>query len=149
MDAVTYPTHDVVEHIEKHLIPVRIPFDDLLARKFIVKWTPNLLFADAERAVHHRIIGFLPPEELIPAILLGVGKIFFDLGDLDRALGTLNEVLGKHPASHAAPEAAYFAGVCLYKQTHSGEPLKKAYENLKAAYPESEWTKRAAPYRLL
>ncbi|MFO8091024.1 MAG: tetratricopeptide repeat protein [Desulfatiglandaceae bacterium] len=149
MDAVTYPTQDVIEHIEKYSIPVRIPFDAPLAREFVVKWTPNLLFVDAERALHHRIIGFLPPEELNPAILLGVGKIFLDHGDFDRALGTLNEVLEKHPGSHAAPEAVYFRGVSQYKQTHSGEPLKKAYEKLKAAYPESEWAKRAAPYRLL
>jgi len=149
MDAVTYPTENVVEHIEKHVIPVRIPFDDPLAGEFVVKWTPNLVFADAERAVHHRIIGFLPPEELIPAILLGVGKTFFDLADLDRDLGILNEVVEKHPTSHAAPEAVYFMGVSRYKKTHSGEPLKEAYEKLKEAYPESEWAKRAAPYRLL
>jgi hypothetical protein len=149
MDAVTYPTQDVIEHIERHVIPVRIPFDDPLAREFVVKWTPNLLFVDAERALHHRVIGFLPPEELIPAILLGAGKTFFDRGDLDRALGMLNEVVETHATKHAAPEAVYFAGVSQYKKTHSGEPLKKAYEKLKAAYAETEWVKRASPYRLL
>jgi hypothetical protein len=149
MDAVTYPMQDVVEHIEKHVIPVRIAFDDPLAREFVVKWTPNLLFADEKRVVHHRIIGFLPPEQLIPAIMLGVGKTFFDLGDLDRALEMLNELVEKHPASHAAPEAVYFEGVSRYKKTHSAEPLKNAYEKLKTTYAETEWVKRASPYRLL
>jgi len=149
MDAVTYPKQDVIEQMDKHVIPVRIHFDSPLAEEFIVKWTPNLLFLDKQRRPHHRIIGFLPPEELIPAILLGAGKTFFETGALDRAVGLLQEVIEKHPISHAAPEAMYFKGVCQYKQTHKGDPLKQAYEMLQDKYPNTEWAKRAAPYRLL
>jgi len=149
MDAVTYPKEDVVDQINRLVIPVRIPFDNPLAKEFEVKWTPGLLFLDEDRKEHHRIIGFLPPEELVPAILLGVGKTFFDTKQLDRAIELLNEVVDKHPRSHAAPEAVYFHGVSRYKQTHSGEPLKQSYNKLQAEYPETEWTKRAAPYRLL
>jgi hypothetical protein len=39
--------------------------------------------------------------------------------------------------------------VCLYKSTNNPKPLKEAYEQLKDQYPESEWTKRAYPYRLI
>ncbi|MCF8143301.1 MAG: hypothetical protein K9N21_05215 [Deltaproteobacteria bacterium] len=149
MDAVTYPDKDVIEQIEKHVIPVRIPFDNPLAEEFVVKWTPNLLFLDRHRKTHHRVIGFLPPEELIPTILLGVGKTYLETEELDRSLGVLNEMIEKHPLSHAAPEAVYFIGVSLYKKTHKAQPLKEAYEKIQAKYPNSEWVKRAAPYRLL
>lgn len=149
MDTVTYPKQDVIDLMDKHVIPVRIPFDSPLAKEFEVKWTPGLLFLDKNRKAHHLIIGFLPPEELIPAILLGVGKTFFDSNEFQRAIEALNEVMERHPSSHAAPEAVYFRGVSQYKKTHSAEPLKQVYEKLQAEYPETEWAERAAPYRLL
>ena len=150
MDAVTYPKQDVIDMLEKHVIPVRTPFDGDLAKEVEAKWTPFLLFLDTKRRAHHHTsVGFLPPEELIPAILLGVGKTFFDIKELDRAMGALEEVIEKHVSSHAAPEAIYFRGVSEYKKTQSAEPLKDVYEKLQAKYPKSEWATRAAPYRLL
>jgi hypothetical protein len=149
MDAVTYPKQNVIDMLDRHVIPVRTPFDGELAREFEAKWTPFLLFLDTNKKAHHKIVGFLPPEELIPAILVGVGKTFFDAQELDRAIKLLDEVIKEHPSSHAAPEAVYFRGVSEYKKTHSAEPLKQVYERLQAEYPESEWAKRAAPYRLL
>jgi len=149
MEAVTYPEQDVIEQMEKSAVPVRIPFDSPLADEFVVKWTPNLIFMDRERKRHHRIIGFLSPGELIPAVLLGVGKTFLETDDFERAAGFLKKVLDGHPLSHAAPEAVYFRGVCRYKGTHDGKPLKQAYETLQSDYPNTEWAKRAAPYRLL
>jgi hypothetical protein len=32
---------------------------------------------------------------------------------------------------------------------HDPKPLKEAYERLQKEHPESEWTKRALPYRLI
>jgi thioredoxin-related protein len=149
MDAVTYPKQNVIDMLDRHVIPVRTPFDGELAREFEAKWTPFLLFLDTNKKAHHKIVGFLPPEELIPAILLGVGKTFFDAQKLDRAMNMFDEVIKEHPSNHAAPEAVYFRGVSEYKKTHSAEPLKQVYERLRAEYPETEWAKRAAPYRLL
>ena len=40
-------------------------------------------------------------------------------------------------------------GVSGYKSSHDPKKLKEAYERLQAEYPESEWTKRAYPYRLI
>ncbi len=149
MDAVTYPKQNVIDMLEKHVIPVRTPFDGDVAKEFEAKWTPFLLFLDTNKKGHHTVVGFLPPEELIPAIFVGVGKTFFDAGELDRAMGALDNVIKNHPSSHAAPEAVYFRGVCEYKKTHSAEPLKQVYEKLQAEYPANEWATRADPYRLL
>jgi len=149
MDAVTYPNQEVIDHVEQNSIPVRIPFDSPLAAEFVVKWTPNLLCVDVQKRIHHRVIGFLPPEEVIPAVSVGIGKTFMGNSDLGRALHVLDQVLTTHSQSHAAPEALYFSGVCRYKQTHDGGPLKEVYEKLKDNYPNSEWAQRALPYRLL
>ncbi len=150
MDAVTYPNDRVAEFIQGQMIPLRVPFDDKpLSVDFNVKWTPTLIVLDPEGKEHHRTVGFLAPEELIPSLLLGNAKSDFDQGQFKEALSRLDKVLADYPKSDSAAEAIYFQGVSKYKNTHDAKPLKEAYEQLQARYPSSEWTKRAYPYRLL
>ena len=54
-----------------------------------------------------------------------------------------------YPEDSAVPEAMYFSGVNLFKQTNDSSRLKMTYEKLLSNYPDSTWTKRAYPYRLL
>lgn len=150
MDAVTYPNPDVVAFVESSVVPLRLPFDHKpLSEEFQVKWTPTLVTLDGEGKEHHRTVGFLPPEELIPSLLLGKAKVNFDLDNFESAIETLKDILKAHSKSDSAPEAIYLLGVSRYKSTHEAKPLKDAYEKLQAEYPDSEWTKRAYPYRLL
>ncbi len=150
MDAVTYPNDKVIEFTQKHLIPLRVAFDAKpLSTDFDVKWTPTLITLDANGKEHQRTVGFLPPEELIPSLLLGIAKSYFNQEKFSEALSNLDKLLADYPKSDAAPEAIYLRGVCRYKSTHDPKPLKGAYEQLQANYPSSEWTKRAYPYRLL
>jgi hypothetical protein len=150
MDAVTYPDPRVFDFIEKRMIPVRVAFNDQpLATDFNVKWTPTLITLDTQGKEHHRTLGFLSPEELIPSLLLGMAKCHFDLDETEEALKPLNAILQDYPQSDAAPEAVYLRGVSTYKNTRNAAPLKEAYELLKDRYPSSQWTKRAYPYRLL
>jgi TolA-binding protein len=150
MDAVTYPDEKVAEFIERNLIPIRVPFDHQpLSSDFKVTWTPTLVTLDSSGKEHHRTVGFLSPEELIPSLLLGMAKTHFDQNEFEAALSQLEKILKEYPQSGASPEAVYLRGVTQYKKTHSGKPLKEAYEELQKTFPSSEWAKRAAPYRLL
>ena len=150
MDAVTYPAPEVSAFINKNLIAVRVPYDHQpLSKEFQVKWTPTLVTLDHEGNEHHRTVGFLPPEELIPSLLLGKAKSEFDRDNFQAAIETLGTILKDHSKSDSTPEAIYLRGVSRYKSTHEPKPLKEAYEKLKSEYPDSEWTKRAYPYRLL
>jgi len=150
MDAVSYPNDKVIDFIQKNMIPLRVPFDDKpLSIDFNVKWTPTLIILDSEGREHHRTVGFFPPEELIPSLLLGIAKIHFDQDRFNEAFSALDKLLNDSPKSDSAPEAIFLQGVCRYKNTHDAKPLKGAYEHLQAKYPSSEWTKRAYPYRLL
>lgn len=150
MGAVTFPDSKVITFITENVIPLRLPHDHKpLADGFQVKWTPALITLDTEGKEHHRTVGFLPPEELIPSLLLGRAKVHFDHEDFETAFKSLEKLLKAYPKSGAAPEAIFIRGVCLYKTTHESKPLKEAYEKLQSDYPESEWTKRALPYRLL
>ncbi|MDY6950088.1 MAG: outer membrane protein assembly factor BamD [Thermodesulfobacteriota bacterium] len=150
MDAVTYPNSSVVEFVEENVVPLRLSFDvKPESDDFKVKWTPTLIVLDAEGEEHHRTTGFLGPEELMPMIMLGIGKARFDSEVFSEALESLNRLLAQYPKSDSAPEAIYYRGVSGYKHSHDAGPLKEAYEKLQSEYPSSEWAKRAAPYRLL
>lgn len=150
MAAVTYPDTKVIDFISNSMIPVQVLFDaQPVSSDFNVKWTPTLITLDPEGNEHHRTVGFLSPDELIPSLLLGIGKTHFDTDRFDEAIDALEKLLKEYPQSDAAPEAIYVLGVSRYKSTKDPKPLKAAYEKLQAEYPESEWTKRAYPYRLL
>lgn len=150
MDAVTYPEINVVECISKNMVALRVPPDNkTLIATFNITWTPTLLVLDTEGMEHRRIVGFLPPEELIPALLLGIAQFHFAFERFPAALTCLGELLAAYPKSKAAPEALFFRGACGYKHTHTPGLLKEAYRELSAGYPQSEWTQRAAPYGLL
>jgi thioredoxin-related protein len=132
------------------MIPIQVLFDaQPISTEFNIKWTPTVITLDAEGKEHHRTIGFLPPEEFIPSLMLGIAKSYFDREKFDEALSMLDKVLKEYPRSDSAPEAAYLQGVSKYKSTHDAKFLKACYEKLQAEYPSSEWTKRAYPYRLI
>lgn len=150
MAAVTYPNDKVVRFVNEKMIPLQVRFDALpISADFNVKWTPTIITLDSDGNEHHRTVGFLAPEELIPSLLLGIAKAYFDADIFDAALVNLNNLLSDYPGSDSSAEAIYLRGVCLYKSTHNPKPLKEAYEQLNARDPKGEWTKRAYPYRLL
>jgi hypothetical protein len=149
MGAVTYPNAQVIEFITKNMVPLQVLSDDPLSDEFRIKWTPTIIVLDGSGKEHHRTVGFFPPEELIPSLLLGMGKIDFDSDRFSGAIHIFDRLLQEFAQSGAAPEAIFLRGVSRYKSTHDAGPLKEAYEKLKADYPLSEWAKRALPYSLL
>jgi tetratricopeptide (TPR) repeat protein len=150
MDAVTYPNEKVSEFIGENMVAIRIPSNEQpFARDFKVEWTPTVITLDPKGIEHHRTVGFLPPEELIPSLMLGIAKCHFELGKLDEAISMLGSLLEKYPESDFAPEAVYLQGVSRYKKTHDAKHLKEIYTSLLSEYPSSPWTKRASPYWLL
>lgn len=150
MDAVTYPTETVIEFLNDVVVPLKISVEQQPAElDFNIQWTPALLLLDQEGNEHHRTIGFLSPEELIPSVLLGLGNMCFHKDDFKEALNYYNKILDQHLGSDAVPEAIFQVGVCCYKSTNDPKPLKEAYEHLQRDYSTSTWTKRAYPYRLI
>jgi len=150
MGTVTYPDSRVVEFINGRMVPVQMLYDaQPFASTYNIKWTPTMIVLDGEGKEHHRIVGFLPPDEFIPALLLGIGKTAFDADELDKAMTDFDKIVTAYPRSAAAPEAMYLRGVVQFKKSHQAEPLKEAFEQLKRDYPASEWAKRATPYGLL
>ena len=149
MDAVTYPNTGTIKFINENMIPLRLSFDAKpWSSEFNIQWTPAIIILDQEGNEHHRTVGFLSPEELIPSLILGIGKVYFNTGNLDKATQHF-EMLADYPNSNSTPEAIFWRGVSKFKSTHDPIALKETYQYLEAKYPSSEWAKRAYPYRLL
>jgi hypothetical protein len=150
MDAVAYPDQGVTAFISENLVPLRLPADDpKYGPKYRVKWTPTLLLLDGDGVEQYRTLGFYPPDELIPSLLLGMGKGCFNRPDRKAACGYFQRIMKDYPKNPLAPEAIYLNGVSLYIETHDVGNLIAIYDRLDAEYPGSPWLTRALPYRLL
>ena len=150
MDAVTYPDKDVIEYSQKSFVPLQVPFDAKpLSDDFNIKWTPTLITLGFDMKEHHRTVGFLDPDGFIANSLLGIGKYHFDNDRYPEALSFFDTIIADHSQSKTIAEAIFLQGVSRYKNSGDPKPLKEAYETLSNKYPDSEWTQRAYPYRLL
>ena len=150
MAAMTYPDKDVIAFVESSFIPLRIPYNAKpYADDFKIRGTPTLITLGPDKREHHRTVGFLAPEALIASGLLGIGKYHFDNDRYREALDRFDKVAENYPQSDSAAEAFYMRGMTLYKSSGERRSLKEAYEILTGRYPDSEWARRAYPYRLL
>jgi tetratricopeptide (TPR) repeat protein len=150
LGTVTYPNEKVTNFVDYNFVPVQIETSNTaLVEQFKVKWTPALFVLDAEGNAVYQMVGFLPPEEFIPTFMMAKGKWYFNAEQHTEAQGMFDEAIRQYPDSAAAAEAAFFMGVSRYKASHDPKHLREAYETLTAKFPGSEWTKRAAPYRLI
>ncbi len=150
MDAATYPNPKVIDFLQNKVIPLQLPHNaQPYAADYGIKWTPSLLLIDAGGKEHHRVLGYLPPVELIPSLMLGIGKGCFNQDRFKEALENLEQVISEYAYSSSAPEAVFLKGVASYKSTHQPGHLKEAYNTLQVRYHYSEWSRRAYPYWLL
>ena len=94
-------------------------------------------------------MGYIPPDEMVPQMILGIGKTGFSNDQFNEAVLQFSTLLKQYPQSGCAPEALYWLAVARYKSSHSAAALKECYAQLVTQYPASEWTKRAEPFALL
>jgi len=150
MDAVTFPDLAVANFVIDRMVPLRAPVGGkTLAADFRVVWTPTLIVLDHYGKEHQRTVGFLPPDEMVASLLLGIGKAGLGNDQFNEAVVQFSTLLNGYPGSACAPEAVYLRGVARYKSSHAASALKEGYQQLLAQYPDSEWTRRAEPYTLL
>lgn len=150
MGAVTYSNDQVIQLLNDEVVAVQLPYDaQPQSTDYNVKWTPALFVIDPNGLEHDSTVGFMPPEELIPFVLIGLGKAHADFEKFDTAQSYFERVIDEYPRSVSAPEAVYMHGVTKYKMTHEVGGLVEAYDQLMQHYPSSEWARRAEPYKLL
>lgn len=150
MEEVTFADEQVMNFISDRVVPLRIPVANTTQTgDYRVSWTPTLITLDLYGREHQRTVGFIPPEDMVGSVLLGIGKVHLNDGQFNEAVIQLSTLLNGCPECASAPEAVYLRGVARFSSSHEPSALKDIYQQLSSKYPESEWTRRARPFTLL
>ena len=145
-----YPDPKVVRYITEHLEPVRVHVRDQkdeykrLSERYSAQWTPTILIVDSDGAERHRIEGFLPTDEFLSQVELGLAKVAFQRQNFAEAERLYRELVEKFPSTDAAPEALYWAGVSNYKGTGDGSALGATAKAFRERYQDTTWAKKAS-----
>ena len=139
-----------MELVTDEFIPVRAHVREdaeefaRLANRYDAHWTPTTLMLDPSGEERHRVEGFLPVEELVPQLELGLARIAFSREDFAEAEKRFRHVVEDAPDSEAAPEALYWAGVARYKATDDASALAETASAFHDRYQDSTWAKKAS-----
>lgn len=150
MNTGPYSDQKVQKFLEDHFIALKTQcfFDRPVAlmEQFNIQWTPTLIIHDKEGREHHRVVGYVPVDDLMAHLDFARAKVFFDTGHFSNAIEIFNTIIGIHPQAGITPEAIFYLGVAEYKRYHDPSALRRAYDTLVAKYPGSEWSRRSDPY---
>ena len=141
-----YPNPKVSDFVSKNFIPARFHVKeqgDAFAR-FGAQWTPTIEILDPTGKEQHRIEGFLPTDDFLAQLHLGLGHMNFKTGKFDQSEKDFESVVKNFPNSDSAAEAQYWAGVSRYQRSHNGADLKATAEAFKKRYSDSTWAKKAS-----
>jgi hypothetical protein len=116
MDTVTYPDPRTVDFVNGFMIALRVSTQSSgqLAGNYGIQYTPTVLILDGDGREHHRSVGFLSPEEFVPSLMLGSGKMYLNNNSIRMALTMFEKILLAYSRSGFAAEAANF------KRTYQG-----------------------------
>jgi len=145
-----YSDPRVIRFIDERFVPVRVharqqpdEFKRLQA-KFAAQWTPTILLIDGTGEEWHRIEGFLPVDDFLAQLTLGLGHGAFGRGEFADAERWFRRGVEQYPATEASPEALYWAGVSRYKATNDAAALRDTAEQFRKRYRETSWAKKAS-----
>jgi TPR repeat protein len=140
----------VASFINEHFTPIRIHVKDQaadwkkLGDQYDAHWTPTVLIIDGKGEERHRIEGFLPADDFLAQLMIGVAhaaRVRADFADAER---WYREVVEKSPQTETAPEALYWAGVSKYKATNDAAALAETASQFANRYQTSSWAKKAS-----
>ena len=148
-----YPDPRVVDFVTRHFVPVRVHVKQnpdafaKLGERFNASWTPTTLLIDSSGAERHRIEGFLPADDFLSQLALGVAKASFARKDYAAAERSYKDVVDRYPSTDAAAEAQYWTGVSRYRATNDASALKATAKAFDERYKESTWAKKASVWK--
>jgi tetratricopeptide (TPR) repeat protein len=143
----------VIRKVTEEFLPVRLHVREQaedfrrFGERFGAHWTPTILMLGPAGVERHRIEGFLPTEDFLAQLDLGLGRIHFSAGRFEEAEDRFRRVVDRYPLSDAAPEALYWAGVSRYKRTDDSAALADTARAFGEAYEDTVWAKKASVWR--
>lgn len=148
-----WPDERVVRFVTDNFLPARVHVKEQAAdfrrfgERYGARWTPTTLVLDPDGVERHRIEGFLPVQDFLAQLTLGLGHLAFQAGRWSDAEPHFREVVARFPDSEAAPEALYWAGVSRYKETKDNAALKETSRAFDQQYQETSWAKKASVWK--
>ena len=148
-----YPDERVGRLVTSEFLPIRVHVRDpdnlytRLSERLNVHWTPTVLILDEDGVERHRIEGFLPVDDFLAHLTLGLGKAAFQRGAFEEAERWFRAVVEEHPQSEPAPEALYWTGVARYKGKGDASALAETAHAFTNRYADSAWAKKASVWR--
>jgi TolA-binding protein len=112
--------------------------------RFGVQWTPTIQILDSDGTKQHQIEGFLPPEDFLAQLQLGLAHAAFSRQKWDEAECWFDDIVKSLPDSDAAAEALYWLGVSRYKEYDDATALEQTAEAFKTHYVSSPWAKKSS-----
>jgi hypothetical protein len=148
-----YSDDRVARVITTELIPARLHVRDQAAdfqrfgERYEAQWTPTILLLDPDGTERHRVEGFLDADALLAQLELGMGKSAFKRQEWPAAERHYRNVVERHGATDAAPEALYWAGVARYKATGDASALADTARAFGERYQDSPWAMKASVWK--
>jgi tetratricopeptide (TPR) repeat protein len=141
-----YPNERVSNVIQNELVAVRfrIKEQSTMWKRFHALWTPTILILEPSGWEQRRIEGFLPVNDFLGQVLIGLGRAAVAEKDWARAEQTFARALVECPETDAAAEALYWRGVSRYSASHDAKELQATARELEEKYPNTSWVKRAS-----
>ena len=118
-----------------------------LGERFNAQWTPTVLIVDPDGQERHRIEGFLPADDFVAQLTLGLAQAEFARGRFAEAEPIFRRVADTYPKTESAPEALYWAGVSRYKATNDAGALVDTARAFSQRYTDTSWAKKASVWR--
>jgi len=112
--------------------------------RFGAQWTPTIVILDPDGAERHRFEGFLPADDFLAQLKLGLAHSAFARQQWEEAERRFRDIIQTLPESDAAPEALYWAGVAKYKGSGNAAALNDTAKQFKQRYAQSTWAKKAS-----
>ena len=148
-----YTDDRVARFVTENFVPVRVHVRNQaagfqkLGERYGAQWTPTILELEADGSERHRIEGFLPVDDFLAQLTLGLARSAFKAGRWQEAEQRFRDVVDRHPKSDAAAEALYWAGVSRYKATGDGRALAETAAAFEQRYRDSTWAKKSVVWK--
>lgn len=132
--------------ISQNFVPLRFHIKDKsdAFERFGAQWTPTVEILDSEGKERHRIEGFLPADDFLAQLKLGLAQVAFSAKKFSDAERIFREIVDELPKADAAPEALYWAGVSAYKGSNDAAALKATADAFGKRYSDTSWAKKAS-----
>jgi hypothetical protein len=142
-----YTDPQVVRLITESFIPVRAHVKENSAafERFGAQWTPTILILDRDGSERHRIEGFLPAEDFLAQVRLGLAHAARTRGDFADAEKRYRELSAGE--GDVAAESLYWAGVSRYKTTNDPSALGETAQAFGTRFTDSAWAKKASVWK--